>query len=668
MWNRISIRWQLIALLTLAILIVEVSSLILDFRNDIQQRKSLAIEQAQTISRSLQLDLLKAIVSPKADTYADITFRISNYQSVGQLSVFNTQKEEVFRYVKKDMTMQFSADQLMSEQPVFGDQYLFVQHPITVDGHQFGSMGFVFNLNSYNTGLKQQLRNKLLLFGSQLLGALLLAWLISKNYTRPFTRLADTMCSLDIKHNKFPTIQTRADNEIGVLYDGYNKLVCEVSSATSELQYQSQHDSLTGLLNRFGIDQLIQEALANNKIQSNVLLMLDIDQFKMVNDTSGHVAGDELLKQIAQIFASTLKEEHHLARVGADDFIILLPDCQQEEGQQQARKLLDAVAEYRFTWNNNIHNVTGCIGLVTFKAGEFTPKNLHIAVDSAFYTAKSQGQNRLSIYTPDDEHILQYNADVKTVAVINDALKQGQARFELFAQSITPLQKTTERFSYEILLRLKDANGDMVYPDLFLPTANRYQLMVAIDSFVLETYLQTVSKHPEHIRQLDFVNINLGGSTLNNVEFQTRLRQAIDIFDFPWNKLVLEVTETSAVGNLGLASDFIGFCREKGIKVALDDFGTGYSSLAYLKQFPLDVLKIDRSFVSQMHESEGDLAIVHMVMSLAHELNLQVVAEGVETQEQQNTLTELSCEYLQGYLLDKPLSASDFQKRLEQLQ
>ncbi len=660
MWNKISIRWQLIGLLSVVILIIEISALTLDYLNDVKQRKTLAVEQAETISRALQLDLLKAIVSPQADTYADITFRVSTYQSVVQLAVFNQNTEEVFRYIKKDFNMPFSASLQQDTQPIFSDEYLLIQQPISTDGHEFGAMAFVFDLASYNTGLREQLVNKLFLFGSQLVAALFLTWFISKNYTRPFTKLAETMQKADIRHGQFPTIETRSTNEIGTLYNGYNRLVSKIGTVTRELHYQSRHDSLTGLLNRFAMDQLIADALGDSSTKSNVLMTLDLDQFKLLNYAAGHVAGDEMLKQIGQIIATGLSRNYHLARSGGDDFSILLPDCGQADGIVQAQRLLEAVKEFRFTWNNDIHTVSCCIGLLSFKPGEFTPKSLNTAVDSAFYKAKSLGQNKLSVYTPDDEHIKQYNSDVQTIAIINDALKNGKSRFELFAQSIYPLQKKTDKISYEILLRLWDNNGEMVYPDLFLPAANRYQLMVSIDTHVLTGYLQAVINNKQHLAKLAFVNINLGGSTLNNPDFQNTLKQAIAEYDFPWNKLVLEVTETSAVGNLVQARDFIYFCREKGIRVALDDFGTGMASFEYLKHLPLDVVKIDGSFVRDMLTDPVDHAMVSYACEISKLQGRDTIAEFVEEKAHVEALTEIGIDYAQGYYIDKPKPLTDW--------
>ena len=384
------------------------------------------------------------------------------------------------------------------------------------------------------------------------------------------------------------------------------------------------------------------------------MFMMDIDQFKLVNDAAGHTAGDEMLKQLGQVIASNVPEDAQVARVSGDDFIILLPGYKLVEGINLAEALIQTLSDYRFTWKKQIFSISVCIGIVSYMPNEYTPQSLSLAADTAFYAAKAKGHNQLSIYHTEDKNVQQYTTDVQTVAIIKDALQEGDARFELFAQAIVPFQKDTGQVSYEILLRLKNAEGEMVYPDIFLPAANRYQMMVEIDTYVLRKYLETVTAHPEHIDKLAFVNINMGGSTLNNSEFQKNIRQAIEEFNFPWEKLVLEVTETSAVGNLAQASDFICYCRELGIRVALDDFGTGMASFEYLKHLPLDVVKIDGSFVRDMVDDPVDLAMVSYVHDISKLRGQETIAEFVEEQQHVDELKKIGIDYGQGYFLEKP--------------
>jgi diguanylate cyclase (GGDEF)-like protein len=654
MWKSISIRWQLIALMTLALVLIEISILALDNYYDIEQRKSIAIEQAKTLNSALGHDLVRAAIDDKADTYSDNEFRISGFEPVVMMSVFDAQMQEKYRYVRVGFTPPDNLELAAPQQPVFSERFLHIKLPLKVENYQYGETFFLIDLTQYKTGLQEQLRNRLIIFLLQLAIALPLAWWISKNYTRPFSTLADAMKKADPKQLSFPNVETDSKNEIGTLYKGYNKLTAEISIATRHLKYLGEHDALTGLLNRYAIEQKIGECLKHESSKINAIVLFDIDQFKLVNDGAGHAAGDELLKQLGHILSELIESPAKLARVGGDDFLILLPDTDENTAVKLVEKLITVTDDFRYTWENKIFNISACAGLVTFKPCEYTPRSLGIALDTAFYTAKSKGHGQFHVYSADDEHSLQYSSDVHTVSIIKDALQNGEAHFELWAQAIVPLQNQTDLYSYEILLRLKNADGQMIYPDVFLPTANRYQLMVAVDSWVLWKYLETATVNPQHIEKLAFVNINLGGSTLNNPEFQEKIREAINTFDFPWHKLVLEVTETSAVGNLAQASDFIHYCRNLGIRVALDDFGTGMASFEYLKHLPLDVVKIDGSFVRDMLNDPVDHAMVSYVNEISKLRNQETIAEFVELKEHADELKKIGIDYGQGYHLEKP--------------
>lgn len=654
MWNKISIRWQLIALMSVALILIQAALFAVDFLSDSHQRKLLAVEEATTLSHALQHDLVKAVIDPRADTYSDISFRVSGFESVMMLAVINAQGNQTLNYIRNGFSPPAELAIASMEKTIFSDRFLHIKQPLVVDNYQFGEMFFLIDMEKYNTGLKEQLKNRLIVFLAGLVIALLIAWYISRNYTKPFSRLAEAMHNADLASLNFPRVQTNLKNEIGLLYDGYNELTDEVTEKTRHLKYLGEHDTLTGLHNRYAIEQKIAASLSEGCQFPSTLLMVDIDEFKIVNDTAGHSAGDDLLKQIGLLLSQGLDKSADLARIGGDDFLILLPGQDENQALKQAEKLAASLNGFRFSWQEHLFNITCTIGGISYKPCEFTPQSVSIALDTAFYAAKANGHGQIHFYRPDDEKVQQYRSDVKTVSIIRDALAKGDARFELWAQAIVPFQKQTDQVSYEILLRLKDADGNMVYPDVFLPTANRYQLMVAVDSYVLWQYLETVSQHHEHIQKLAFVNINLGGSTLNNPDFQEKLRLAIETFDFPWEKLVLEVTETSAVGNLALASDFIQYCRKLGMRVALDDFGTGMASFEYLKHLPLDVVKIDGSFVRDMLDDPVDRAMVSYVNDISKLRNQETIAEFVELAEHQKQLTEIGIDYGQGYHLEKP--------------
>lgn len=653
-WHKLSIRWQLIVLLSLVLSVVGAVTFGITYWFDIKERKTLALEQVDTLTRALQHDLVKALVNPQADVYADISFRLSGFETLAGLALMDANGKEIFMHRRDDAAFKHDILRLSDMEPHFTDDFLYIRKPLEIEGYRFGEVAQVVDLAGYRTGLKEMLSTLLSIYAIELGICLLLAIWIGRSYTRPFTVLADAMHRADVKNNQFPKADSDEENEIGVLYRGYNELVNEITKVTSHLKYTSEHDSLTDLYNRYALEHAANQCLHDEKYECSVLMALDIDQFKLVNDNAGHVAGDELLKHIGRILLTNSSPEAVIARTGGDDFKVLLAGVNEQEAIKQAHQLMNTLREYRFPWDADIFSVSACVGLVAFRPCEYTLESLLTAVETAFYAAKAKGHNHLHVYRPDDDTVQQYSADIVAAAMIREALDSGPSQFELYAQAIVPLQYNHTQTSYEVLLRLRNGKGELVRPDHFLPTANRYQLMLNIDIHVFWSYLQTVTASPEHLNELGFVNINLAGATLNDTLFQEKLKQAIEYFDFPWHKMVLEVTETSAIGNLAKASGFIEYCRAMGIKVALDDFGTGMASFEYLKFLPLDIVKIDGSFVRDMLSDPIDHAMVSYTHEISKLRGQLTIAEFIENETQLKALREIGIDYGQGYYLGEP--------------
>ncbi|MFK5894706.1 MAG: EAL domain-containing protein [Pseudomonadota bacterium] len=663
-WYKLSIRTQLIILMVVLLSIIELGTLFLVNWFDIKERRSIATEQSQTLLRSLNHDLLKALFSANTDIYSDISFRISGYDSVKSLVVLNNKSQPVFTYGDSQLSNQLSKDsqklaQLKTGQLIFTNAgHLLLKSPIKADNYNYGFAIIIIDSSKYKTHRKEHLILLLLIFPFELFIGFLIARKISVSYTKPFNQLATAMQDNDVANNLFHTIQTNAKNEVGFLFDGYNQMISQIQKTTAEMSYLSEHDSLTGLYNRYAIEKQLTHVLQNSAQTSNVLLSIDLDQFKLINDSVGHAAGDELLKMISHFCSEKIPDSATIARIGGDDFFILMKMTSEKKGIQFASHLLHQLKDFRFIWEGEAISVSASIGMVTFKACEYTLTELVKAVDTAFYTAKASGRNKLHVYHPGDQQIEQFNREIKLASYIKEALKDGPSRFELFAQDIVPLQEKTDKVSYEVLIRMFDSHGDFLSPDSFLPTAERYQMMVDIDIFVLTTYLEMVTQHPQHINKLSSVHINLAGGTLNHPDFQSALKQMIKHFDFPWDRLELEITETSAVGNLNKAKDFIHYCNQLGIGFALDDFGTGMASFEYLKNLPFDVVKIDGSFVRDMHSDPVDHAMIRYTHDICKLRGQKTVAEYVETQEDVNELTRIGITYGQGYFLGKPRALS----------
>ena len=654
MWQKLSIRTQLMMLMIVLLSVIQLSTVVLINGFDKQERQIIALEQAQTLARSMNHDFLNAILSPTTDNFAELSFRISGYHPVDAVRIADTQAHAIYDYRKDEYGDSIDLTDLVVEKPLFDGEHLFLKMPIQADGHVFGHALIVVDPRQYATQIEDRFMTLMWMFPLELLFGLLVAWRISVRFTHPFAQLAQSMQQQKLLTQGVEPVVTDAQNEIGELFNGYNQMMISIQQATQALRYQSSHDDLTGLWNRFAMDQALAQTLSQDGQLPNHLFKLDLDQFKLVNDQYGYETGDALLKILSQSLQSIVPNHAMVARLGGDDFLILLPSEAEDAAHSIAQALLALLHDYRFVWQGQAISVSGSIGMVSFKPNEYTLTALGKALDTAFYIAKSAGRNHLHVYCADDAHTQQFDRDILVASYIKEALGAGPARFDLFAQAIVPLQQETTQIGYEILIRLWDSEGRFVAPDDFLPTAERYQLMVDIDRYVLSTYLSTVGQYPDHITRLHIAHVNLAGGSLNHPDFQRAIRELIAQVDFPWSKLALEVTETSAVGDLSQAIDFIKYCQSVGIEFALDDFGTGMSSFEYLKHLPFDVVKIDGSFIKDMHKDPIDLAVIRYIHEISQLRQQETVAEYVETAKDVEVLRNIGITYGQGYFLGKP--------------
>lgn len=670
MWRRLSIRTQLVVLVGAVLTLVTVLALVLTYWLDVRDRQAMAVEQAATLHRAMSQDLVKVLIEPSIDQHADMAFRLAGFEALDALLLFDAQDQPVYRYLREGMpssTLPEAAAALA--EPRLSATHLSLCEPLQVGGARFGAVCYALDLARYHTGLRQRVLSLLVLYPIALVVGLLLALWVGGLYTRPFVELARTMRGNDPRANRFGEVRTTARNEVGELYAGYNAMIGQITRATEELVYLSHHDSLTGLFNRYGFDQALDESLGRESDDCqrlsgacHVLVEIDLDLFKLVNDSAGQLAGDNLLKQVAQLCRDHWAPPARLARIAGDEFFALLPDCDESRARAQTRALLDRIGELRFRWEQFAFDVTASAGLVAFRPFEYSRDGLLGAANSALRQAQLRGHNQLFCHRADEERQRRESAERLAASAIKEALRQGPARFELFAQPIVPLTEAQpgDVVNYEILLRLRTGDGELMSPGLFLPAAEQYQLMSAIDQTVFATFFEAMAEHPEHLSVLGFASINLSGSTLTHPDFQAWFGDALAERDFPWHKLVVEVTETSAVGNLPQASDFIGRCREAGVRVALDDFGTGLSSFEYLKSLPFDRIKIDGSFIRDMLSDPVDYETVRYIHQIARLRDQRTIAEFVENQAQLEALRAIGVDYGQGYLLGKPQPLTDW--------
>jgi diguanylate cyclase (GGDEF)-like protein/PAS domain S-box-containing protein len=442
--------------------------------------------------------------------------------------------------------------------------------------------------------------------------------------------------------------------------------VTEIRALARELTYHATHDPLTGLYNRREFERHLQAALVDARA-SNVeyaLCYLDLDMFKVVNDTCGHVAGDELLKQISLMLRQRLRKEDVLARVGGDEFSILLRRCSLERAEEISEQIRRAMRDFRFVWEDKSVVVGVSIGLMRVAADSGDLKDVIRTADVACRVAKEEGRNRIHLFRPNDLTVTRREREIDWVQRIGRAISED--RFILYGQWIRPLGSARNKSSHcEILLHLKADDGHIVMPTAFLPAAERYQLMPTIDRWVVRATLSTLRNLPAaSLRRLGCFNINLSGQSLCDPEFLTYVLQELETSGVAPGQICFEVTETEAVTNLSSAVHLITRIKEVGCRFALDDFGSGMSSFSYLKNMPVDYLKIDGSFVSNIVDDQTDLAMVSSINQVAHIMGIETIAEYVESDAIRLALETLGVDYGQGFALARPAALDELLREL----
>jgi len=437
--------------------------------------------------------------------------------------------------------------------------------------------------------------------------------------------------------------------------------ITETRKLTDKIAYQASHDALTDLVNRAEFESYLKKAVEYTKITKNehALCYLDLDQFKVVNDTCGHIAGDELLRQLSALLKNNMREYDILARLGGDEFGILIHDCSLEKAVAAVEKIRICMQDFSFVWQDTSFSIGVSIGVTSINVTSGNHVELLKEADSACFAAKEKGRNRIHIFHPDDEELTQRQGEMQWVGRIHQALEEQ--RLCLFGQIIKPINDLlkAEGYHFETLIRLKDSKGRIVPPGAFLPSAERYNLSPTLDRWVCSTVLEWLACNPDFLQKLSVCSINLSGLSLSDETFLDFISNKFSQWSVPPSKICFEITETAAISNLSNATKFIQKLKQEGCLFSLDDFGSGLSSFGYLKNLPVDFLKIDGLFVKNIETDPVDLAMVRSINEVGHVIGKKTIAEFVENEAIINILRKIGVDYVQGYYIGQPVSLDE---------
>ena len=448
-------------------------------------------------------------------------------------------------------------------------------------------------------------------------------------------------------------VRDREDRIVGAVMVFYD--VTLMRNSTHLLSYHATHDALTGLINRRDFERRLTRLVENAKLGNaqHVLCYLDLDQFKVVNDTCGHIAGDKLLRQLAFQLKDRIRDSDTIARLGGDEFGVLLESCPLDAARRLTDGLIRVVNDFRFVWEGKTFEIGVSIGMVRITPESASPVELMSQADSACYAAKEKGRNRVQIYEPGDTELLQRQGEMHWVGRIQKALHED--RFTLYSQPIKPLLNGADHRRYrEVLLRMVDEAGNIVPPMEFIPAAERYNLMPAIDRWVIRKALAAFAPQRGGAPGDDILFINLSGASLADEQMLNFIHEQLHANRVPPESVCLEITETAAVANLDTAVTFMQALKKTGCRFALDDFGCGMSSFAYLRNLPVDYLKISGAFVQNIANNPTDRAMVSAINHVGHTMDIQTIAEWVESEKVLEELKMTGVDFAQGYCIARP--------------
>jgi len=466
-------------------------------------------------------------------------------------------------------------------------------------------------------------------------------------------RTAGTERSIELTASPLRSRDNGTEEIVGVVVLLHD--VTELRGITRQMSYQATHDALTGLVNRREFERRLAEALesAHRGDAHHVLAYIDLDHFKAVNDSDGHQAGDSLLREVAKIMREAVRDTDVVARIGGDEFALLLPGCPLDRGRQIAEDLARVVAQHRFVWKDQIHHIGASIGLVELARDSGSLEETIAAADSACYVAKKQGMGKVAVYSARDEVAARHNGDIHWLRTLQAALRDHT--FRLYWQPIVPAFGADGRGpAMEVLVRLSDGKGVELSPAALVRAAERYRLMGLVDRWVVQTTFTALGRGAIALPAQRSLAINISGQTLADGQFLDFVVESFDRSGVEPAQVCFEISESAVVADLDAARRFVGVLHGMGCQFALDDFGSNLGSFASLKNLPMDYLKIDGSFMQNLARDSVNQAMVAATIKLARSLNFKVIAEQVEDAAGLDAARSVGVDYVQGYAVGRP--------------
>ena len=613
-------------------------------------REQLA-QETNVATRVMAQDFAKVLLFDRQDIASDVIFKLSEFPMVLRADLYDTTGNLRLRYARKKDDNKILPN---NPQTLFDGTRMYIHYPVIIQGTQLGNVRFAISTEKLQYMIKQMYILLAIYIPCALVFVILAAMYLQRFFTRPLLHLTWAVSEVTETQDFSLRLDENDRSEFGILNRGFNQLMKAISAANTKLSYRASHDSLTGLKNRFAFEQRLKELVNHCREDDidSVFVYMDLDQFKVVNDTCGHLAGDALLRQLSQLLASKVRSGDYLARLGGDEFGILLDHCPMDQACIIAESLLSSFSQFRFTWDDQIFKIGISIGMVAIDAGVNDIISLFSHADTACYAAKEGGRNQYYIFNKEDEHLNRQKTEMGQIAVISRAIDEN--RLVLYAQPIRGLGKNSDHKHYEVLIRMQNRDGTLLSPGAFLPGAERYGLIEQIDRWVVKNLLTTLQNHPSLYENCGFFSLNLSGLTIGRHDFLPFLNQQFCDNKEIARKICIEITETAAIGNVHSVLPLMKNLKALGVRFALDDFGTGMSSFSYLKTLPVDYLKIDGQFVREIHTDPLDHAMVKSINEIAHTMGIKTIAEFVENEEIVKQLIVIGIDYGQGYHLGRP--------------